>query len=146
MALLFDVLLDDFVGDVPRTDAKVSARPHVAAPELLSQMWELVHHFVRSLPFEHLEQPTNCDLRWDAHEQVHMIFRDVSLDDGDLLVTAYFTNQFSEPSANFACHDRLTVLGNPDQMQVNLECSVRAAPVIFHGDASYTTGAALHTY
>ncbi len=40
MTLLLDVLLDDFVGDVARTDAEVSARPQVPAPELLSQVWK----------------------------------------------------------------------------------------------------------
>ena len=74
MALLFNVLLDDFVGDVSRTDAEVSARLHVTPPELLSQVRELVHHFVRGLPFQQLEQPTDCYLRRDRDEQMHMIF------------------------------------------------------------------------
>ena len=43
MALLIDVLLDDFVRDVPELTAEVPARPHAPPPELLAQMRELVH-------------------------------------------------------------------------------------------------------
>lgn len=145
MALLLNVLLDDFVGDVARTDTEVAARPHVPPPELLSQVWELVHQFVRSLPFQQLEQTADRHLRRETDEQMHMIFRDVSLANRHFLVAADFADQLSEPSADFPCHHGLAVLSDPHQMQVNLERGVRAAPVILHGSASYTTGAALHT-
>ena len=146
MVLLLNVLLDDFVGDVATADAEVSARPHVTTPELLSQVRKLMHHFIRTLPFQHLEQPADGHLRWNAHKQMDMIFRDMPLDDGDLLIAADLSNQLSETGADFTCHDRLTILRDPDQMQMNLEGSVRAAPVIFHRDESYRIGAALHTY
>lgn len=51
MVLLLNVLRDDFVRDVARTDAEVPPRPHVPAPELLPQMLELVHQLERVLPF-----------------------------------------------------------------------------------------------
>src|SRR5258705_13429713 len=46
MALLLDVVLDDFVRDVPRADAEVPGRPHAPPPELLAQVRELVHELV----------------------------------------------------------------------------------------------------
>ena len=104
-----------------------------------------MHQFVGSLPFQHLEQPTNRDLWRDAHEQMHMVFRDVSFDDGEFLAATDFTDQLSETGSDLACHHGLAVLGDPDQMQVNLEDSVRAAPVIFHA-WNLAHGAALHTY
>jgi hypothetical protein len=73
-----------------------------------------------------------------------VILRDVPLDDGHLLLPTDLADQFPEPGADLARHDRLAVL-DPDQMQVDLEGGVRAAPVVLHGGASYTTGAALHT-
>ena len=60
-------------------------------------------------------------------------------------VPADLADQFPEPGADLARHDRLSVLGDPDQLQVDLEGGVRAAPVVLHGGASYTTGAALQT-
>jgi hypothetical protein len=73
MTLFFDVLLDDFVGDIAAADAKVSACPQVASPELLSQVWELTHQLIRTLSLEHLEQPTNSQTWRHAHEQVEVI-------------------------------------------------------------------------
>lgn len=71
-----------------------------------------------------------------------MILRDVPLDDCHLLVPADLADQFPEPGADLARHDRLAVLGDSGQMEVDLEGGVRAAPVVFHGGASYTTGTA----
>ena len=145
MALLLNVLLDNFVSDIATADAEVPARPHVAAPELSPEVRKLMHQLVGSLSFQHLEQPTDGDLRRDTHEQMHMIFRDVSLDDCYFLMATDFADQFPEPCADFPCHDRLAVLGDPGDVQVNLEESVRAAPVIFHA-RNLAHGAALHTY
>jgi hypothetical protein len=63
MALLLDVVLDDFVRDVPRADAEVPGRPHAPPSELLAQVRDLVHELVRGLPFQHLEQSADRHLR-----------------------------------------------------------------------------------
>ncbi len=145
MILLLDVLRNYFVRHVAATDAEVPARPHVPTPELLSQMCKLVHQLERTLPFQHLEQTADRHLRRDRDEQMHMIFRDVPFHNRDFVVAANFANQFSDSQPDFACQHRLAVLRDPDDVQVNLERGVRAAPVVLHGGASYTTGAALHT-
>lgn len=127
MTLLLNVLLDDFVGDVAARHAEVPSGPHLPPLELLSQVRELVHQLVGTLPFQHLEQPADGDLRQNRDEQVHVILRDVPFDDRDLLVATDFAEQLSEPQPDFARHDRLAVLGHPDQMKVYLERSVRRA-------------------
>jgi hypothetical protein len=146
MTLLLNVLLDDFVSDIAATDAEVSSGPHVAAPELASQVRKLVHQLERGLPLEHLEQSADRHLRRDAHEQMHVVFRDVTFHDGHFQVATDFADQFSDSDTDFSCHDRLAVLSDPDQMQMNLECSVRAAPVIFHAGESSMTVAPLHPH
>lgn len=74
-----------------------------------------------------------------------MIFRDVPLHDRDFLITAYLADQLSDPQPDLTCHHRLTVLGDPDDVQMYLEDGVRAAPVISHGGESSMAGATLHT-
>src|SRR5215210_5639400 len=96
MVLLFDVLLDDFVGHVAARNAKVSPCPHVAAPELLSQVWKLMHQFVGTLPLEHLEQPTNCDPWRHTHEQMNVIAGDMPFHDRHFVSAADFADQFSQ--------------------------------------------------
>lgn len=145
MILLLNVLRDDFVSDISRTDAEVPARPHVPPPELLSQMRKFMHQLEGTFPFQHLEQTPDCHLRRDTHEQMHMVTRDVPLHNRDFMVATDFADQFSGSQTNFTRHHWLTVLCHPDEVQVNLEGGVRAAPVVLHDGASYTTGAALHT-
>jgi len=145
MILLFNVLRDYCVRHVAATDAEVPARPHVTTPEFLPQVCKLVHQLERILPFQHLEQTADCHLRRNRDEQMDMIFRDVPFHDRDFVVAADFADQLSDPQPDFTCQHWLAVLRDPDDVQVNLERGVRAAPVIFHGGASYTTGAALHT-
>lgn len=104
-----------------------------------------MHQLEGGLPLQHLEQPADCYLRRDAHEKVYVIFRDMPLHDRHFLIAADFPYQFSDSKPDFTRHHRLAVFGDPDDVQVNLEGGVRAAPVVLHGGASYTTGAALHT-
>ena len=133
MTLFFDVLLDDFVGDIATTDAKVSACPEVASPEFLSQVWKLVHQLVRTLPFQHLEQPTDGQTRRHAHEQMNVIAGDMTFHNCDFVSAADFTDQLSKSGANFTSHDGLAVLCNPNQVQVNAKNRVRAMPIVCHG-------------
>ena len=146
MILLLNVLRDDLVRDVTRTDAEVSSRPHVPPPEFLSQVRELMHQLERAFPLQHLKQSADRDLRRNAHEQMHMVTRDVPFHDPDFMVATDFADQFSDSQPNFTRHHWLTVCCHPDEVQVNPEGGVRAAPVVLHGGASYMTGAALHTY
>ena len=137
MALFFDVLLDDFIGDVAATHAKVAARPHVASPELLSQVRELMHHFVRGLPFQHLEKTTNRQTRRHTHEQMNVVTCYMSFHDCNFVSAADFADQLSETGSNFTTHDRLTVLCDPNQMQVDAKNGVCTMSVVCHDDRLY---------
>lgn len=137
MTLFFDVLLDDFVGDVPRTDTEVSARPHVAAPELLPQMWKLLHQLVAALAFQHLEQSRNRQAWRHAHEEVDVVARYMTFHDGDFVSAADFADQFSESRTYFTSHHWFTILRDPDDVQVDAKNSVRAVPIFGHGVRLY---------
>ena len=137
MTLFFDVLFDDVVRHVPRTDAEVSARPHVPTPELLPQMWKLTHQLVRTLAFQHLEQPADALARRHAHEEMNVVARHMSFDNRHFLSTADFADQFSKSCSNFPTHDWFAILRDPDDMQVDAENRVRAVPIFCHGCALY---------
>ena len=132
MALILDVLFDNFVRDVAAGNAEVTARPQVPPPELLCQMRKLLHQLEGAFPFEHLDEPTDGHSRRHAHEQMHMVFRDVPFDDGDFVVAADFAQQLSHTEADLACHDWLTVLRHPHQVQMDAEDRMRAVPVLCH--------------
>ncbi len=132
MALLFDVLFDDFVGDVAATHTEVAARPQMSAPELLLQMRELAHHLVGRLPLQQLHESADRDARRHTQEQMNMILRHVPFDDRDFEATAYLADQFSESQPDFTAHHGFTILRDPHDVQVDAEDRVRAVPVLCH--------------
>ena len=137
MTLFFDVLLNDFVSDVAAGNAKVASRPEVASPELLSQMWELTHQLVGTLPFQHLEQPANRQTWRHAHEQMNVVAGDVPFHNRDFVSTADFADQLSESCANFTSHHGFAILCDPDDVQVDAKNRVCAMPIFCHGKGLY---------
>ena len=139
MTLFFDVLLDNFIGDVATRDAKVAARPQVAPPELLPQVRKLMHQLVRTSPLEHLEQPTNRHARRHAHEQMNVVAGDMSFHDRHFMRAADFADQLSEPRADFTSHHWFTILRDPNDVQVDAKDCMRAVSIFGHG-AQCSTG------
>src|SRR5688500_5955847 len=113
MTLFFDVLFDDFIGDVAATDTEIPSCPEVASPEFLSQVWKLVHQFVGTLPFQHLEQAADGQTRWHAHQQMNVVAGDVPFHNCDFRSAADFPDQFTQTCANFTTHHWFTILCHP---------------------------------
>src|SRR5215472_2256103 len=126
------VLRNHLVGHIPRTAAKVSPRPQMSPPELLLQMLKFGQQMMRRLPFQPLQQPADCHLRRNRHEQMHVVLRHVSLHDLHLVLSTDVPNQISYPRGHLAAQRGPPILRYPDQMQMDLEYSMRAAPVICH--------------
>ena len=133
MTLFFDVLLNNFVGDVATADTEIPSCPEVAAPELLSQMGKLVHQLVRTLPFQHLEQPTDVQTRRHALEQMYVIACHMTFLNRDFVSAADFADQLSKSGADFTSHDGFAILCHPDDVQVNAKHGVRAMSIVCHG-------------
>ena len=132
MTLFFDVLLNDFVPHIAARHAKVSARPHVPTPELLPQVWKLMHQLVATLPFQHLKQAADRYSWRHADKQMNVVAPNMSFDNGHFLASANLADQFPESGANFTTHDGLAILRDPDNVQVNAENRVRAVPIFCH--------------
>ena len=116
MILLLDVLHYHFICHVATAATKVSSRPDVTAPELLSKVWEFLKQFVGRLPFQPLQQSAYCHLWRDAHEQMNMIARDVPFHYRHFVACTYLSNQVSHSEANFTRKSRATIFRCPDDM------------------------------
>ena len=138
MALFFDVLLNDFVRDVAAADTKVAACPHVSPPELLPQMWKLVHQLVGTLPLQHLDEPTDGQAWRHAHEQMNVVARYMTFHYRDFVRTADFADQLSNSGADFAAHDWLTIFCDPDDVQMDAKDRMCAVPIFCHAAQSST--------
>ncbi len=132
MALLFDVFFDDFIRDVTRTDAEVAARPQVASPELLPQVWKFMHHLVGRLTFQHLHQSADGHLWRQAEEQMHVVAGDVPFDNRHFRVAADFADQLTESETYFTRHHGLAVLRHPDDVQMDAKDRMCAVPIVGH--------------
>ena len=132
MILLLDVLHYHFICHVAAAATKIPSRPDVPTPELLSQMRKLRQQLVGSLPFQPLQQPADRHLRRDTYKQMNVISRDVPLHYRYFVRRAYLSNQISHSQTDFACERRPSVFRRPNNMQMNLEDGMSAAPVIFH--------------
>lgn len=132
MILLLDVLHYHFICHVATAATKVSSRPDVPSPELLSQVWELSQQFVGCLAFEPLQQSADGHLRRDTYKQMYVIARDVPFHYRHFVRRAYFSNQVSHPKTDFTSECRSSVFRCPNNVQMNLENGVSATPVIFH--------------
>jgi hypothetical protein len=56
----------------------------------------------------------------------------MTFDNCDFRSTADFANQFSKSRPNFTTHDWLTILCDPDNMQVDAKNRVRAMSIFSH--------------
>ncbi len=134
MTLFLNVLFDDLICDVAATHTEVAARPQVSAPKLLPQMWKFVHHFVGRLPFQLLDEAADRHTWRHAQEQMDMIFRHVPFHDCDLRSAADFADQLTESETYFTCHDRLTILRHPHNVQMDAKDRMCAVPIVRHAD------------
>ena len=132
MVLLLYVLHYHFIRHVATAATKVSSRPDMSPPELLSKVWEFLQQFICCLPFQPLQQSADCHLWRNAHEQMNMITRDVPFHYRHFVTRTDLTNQVSHSEANFTSESRATIFRCPNDMQMDLENGVSAAPVIFH--------------
>ena len=127
--MLLDVLLHHTVTHIPTRNTKVPSSPKVPSPKLLPNMLKLSHHHVRTLPLQPLHQPADRYLRCYRHEQMHMILRYVSAHDLHVFVPTNLPNQFPHPFTNNPFEHAFTVLGCPNQVQMNLKDRMRSMPV-----------------
>ena len=132
MILLLDILHYHFICHIATAATKIPSRPDVPPPELLSQVRKLRQQLVGRLPFQPLQQSTDCHLRRDTYKQMNVIARDVSFHYRHFVARAYFSNQVSHSQTDFARERRAAVFGRPNDVQMYLEDGMSAAPIIFH--------------
>lgn len=77
--------------------------------------------FVGRLPLEPLQQAADRALRGDRPQQGHVIFAHVPLHDRDLVLPAALPDQIPSAQRHLPRQGGPPILGDPHQMEVNLE-------------------------
>jgi len=132
MNLIRYIFCYDLIGHVPATTAEISPRPQMASPKLLLQMREIPQQLVRRLPLQPLDHPADRYLRWNRHEQMHMILPYVPFHDRHFVLPTDFSNQIPCSRRHFSRQRRSTIFRRPNQMQMDFEYGVRSASIFFH--------------
>lgn len=123
------------VGHIARTTAEIPSGPQVSSPELFLDVRKLRHQFVRRLPFEPLQQPTDRYLRRDRHEQMDVVLPHVPFHDLHLMLPADVSNQIPRSRRHLSGQSWPSILRNPHQMQMDLEYGMRAVAIFWHPPA-----------
>lgn len=131
-ALVFNIGLDDIVGDVATAATKVTTSPHVAAQKRFSKMGKFAEQLMRTFPFQPLNQTANRYLRRYRDQQMHMVFGYMPFQYLNFLHSTYFSNQITYPSPHFSSENGPPILGDPNQVQVNGKNAVRTMPILSH--------------
>ena len=130
--MLGDVLFDHLVRDGARGHREVAAGPQVAAPELLAQVGELLKEHPGADPLEPLDDLAHALVRAVGEQEVDMVACHLPRDDGEFMFHRDFAEQVAHPEGHLAHENRLAVLRDPDQMDLEIILAVRPTPVAWH--------------
>ena len=132
MTLVLDVRLDHLIGDVAAAAAKIAARPHVPSPVALPDRRKLPQQEIGAFPLEVLDQPTDRHLGRDRQQHMHMIRRNVPLQDVHPLPAAFLANHLPNPFRHHTAQHFVAVLRDPYHVQMDGEYGMGAVTIIAH--------------
>lgn len=127
-----DVLFDHRIRDGPRGDGEVAARPQVAPPELLAQVGELFEEHAGADPLEPLDDLAHALVRAVGNQQVDMVACYLAGEDGQFPFHRDLAEQVAHPEGHRSHEDRLAVLRDPDQVELEVIFAMRPTPVAWH--------------
>ena len=111
MAILkTNIFLDNLVSDIATGRREVSTGPQMPAPELLLNRAKLHHQLPRSLAFEVLNQLADRQIRRTRQEHVHVIRRNVPLQNLNLIPFTNLDDQLTETISDSPVNTRLRYL------------------------------------
>ncbi len=130
--MLGDVFFDHLVCDGPRGHCEVAAGPQVAPPELLAQVWELFEQHAGADPFEPLHNLADALMRAVGNQEVDMVACHLPGDNGQFTFHRDFPEEVAHPEGHRPDENRLAVLRDPDEVDLEVIFAVRPTPVAWH--------------
>lgn len=128
------VLQNHFVRHVPAARCKVPSGPQMSPPKLPTQMRELHHQLVAGLPFEILHHFAHRQIGRHRHKQIDMVFAHVPFNYLNIIRPTDLPHQFAHPRPHRPTQHHPAVLGDPNQMVLEIVFRVTRRPVYLHMD------------
>jgi hypothetical protein len=132
MALALNVGFNDLIRDIAATAAKVAPRPHMPPPIALPHRRKFPQQYIGTLSLQPLYQSADRHLGWYRQHHVNMVSRDMSLQDIDALPSAFFPHHVANPLGNRTPEHFMTILGDPDHMQMDGKHRVGTMTIVAH--------------
>ena len=127
--LVFDILLDEFIGDRTTGDGTVASGPEVSSPEDLRQMGVVAEERVSALALEVLHHGTNGELWRIGDEEMDVIRSNLPGEYVDVNLGTESSYQITHGLAKLSCEHPFPVLGNPDEMHLQIVFGVTAGVI-----------------
>ncbi len=104
----------------------------MSPPELAVYVPKLAQQLVRRTTLYELHHATRRQVRREAQQKMHVIRPNVTLEDHDVVGLADLPHQISNPNPYWPFQDRLAVLRNEHEVQMDLVDRVRSLPILRH--------------
>ena len=135
--LLFNVISDQFVRQIPRADGQVSPRPQMSPPARLPQMRKLLKQHPRADSFQPLHQHAHIHMRPVGHQHVNVVARHFPRQNRELVFHRNLTEPVAHPKDHLPHQDLLPIFRNPYQMHLEIVLRVRSQLLPFHATTSH---------
>jgi len=130
--LLLDILHHHLIGDIPRAGGKVASSPKVPPPKLPAQRLELHQYLSRCPSLDRLQQLTDRNMGRYRHKDMHMVPRDMALENLYIFGLANLSHQLPHPYSNLSCQNRLAVFGDPNQVKLQIVNAMARSTIMLH--------------
>jgi len=123
---------DHLVCYIPRACHKVSPAPNVSSPVFLLDVRKLHQDLPRSLPLHVLHQLTCRNVRRHRHKQMHVVPRNMPLQDLNIIGQTDLPDQLPDSQRHLLGQDRLPVFRYPHEMQLDVISGMRRGSIELH--------------
>ena len=127
--LVFDIFLDEFIGDGTTGDGAVASGPEVSPPEDLCQMRVVAQKRVSALALEVLHHVADGEFRGVGDGEMDMVRSNLPRDDVDVDLGTESSYETTHGLPQFACEYPFPVLGNPDEVHFQIMFGVAAGVI-----------------
>ena len=136
MGLWGDVRLNDFIGDVAATAAKVASCPDMTPPQALAQVGKFPQQTIGACAFHPLDEPTDGHVRRDGEQHMDRSRRDMPLEDIDTRLLTFFADNGTDPFRHFTTQNLVAIRRDPDDMEMDRERCMGAMAIVTHARES----------
>ena len=130
--MFFNVSHDHFIGHVARTGRKVPSCPHMPPPKSSTQTLVLLQQLPTRLPLQCLHQIARREMGRNRHKNMHMISRNMSFHDLNVLGFTNLSDQFPYSLSNIRAQHLLAVFRHPYQMIFQIINGMARLAIVLH--------------